>query len=148
APMHDIGKIGIPDAILRKPGKLDDTEWTIMKQHPEIGANILKGDTPLQHMARDIALYHHEKWDGSGYPQGLAGTQITLAARIVAVADVFDALTTVRPYKAAWPVEKAVEFMQKQAGQHFDPDLVRLFLNALPAILEIKEKWKEALLAQ
>ncbi|HBX37860.1 MAG TPA: two-component system response regulator [Pseudohongiella sp.] len=144
APMHDIGKIGIPDAILAKPGKLDAAEWDVMKQHPVIGAHIIgEQSTGLLHTARQIALYHHEKWDGSGYPHGLKGEEIPVEARIVAIADVFDALVSARPYKPAWPVEKAIALIQEEAGRHFDPELVELFLQQLPELLEIKERWAE-----
>jgi putative two-component system response regulator len=139
SPMHDIGKIGIPDQILLKPGKLDPDEWEIMKRHAQIGADILSGDdSEMMAMACEIALTHHEKWDGSGYPHGYSGEQIPLVGRIVAVADVFDALTSVRPYKKAWPVEEAVELLQKESGRHFQPLLVEQFLANLPEILEIK----------
>ncbi|WP_342618232.1 HD domain-containing phosphohydrolase [Rhodoferax sp. GW822-FHT02A01] len=125
SPMHDIGKIGVPDGILLKPGPLDAAEWETMCMHPIIGAEILSGhDSSLLRMAHDIALCHHEKWDGSGYPHGLAETDIPLAARIVAVADVFDALTSKRPYKAAWPVSRALAEMDRMAGAHLDPALV------------------------
>jgi len=144
APMHDVGKIGIPDAILQKRGKLDADEWDIMRTHTTIGAEIIgKHNSRMLEMARSIALYHHEKWDGSGYPQGLAGTDIPLEARIIALADVFDALTSVRPYKPEWPIEKAVELIRSERGQHFDPHLAELFLGQLPAILEIKARWAE-----
>ena len=144
APMHDVGKIGIPDRILQKPGALDKDEWKIMQSHATIGADII-GEHPhgMLALARNIALTHHEKWDGSGYPRGLAGEDIPLEGRIVAVADVFDALTSARPYKAAWPVEEAVQYLRQQRGQHFDPALVDLFLERLPAIVEIKERWAE-----
>ncbi len=144
APMHDVGKIGIPDAVLRKPGKLDGEEWEVMKQHAQIGADII-GEHPsgLLRMAREIALNHHEKWDGSGYPRGIGGAEIPVEARIIAIADVFDALTSERPYKKAWPVEEAVQLLREQSGRHFDPELVELFLGQLPAILEIKERWAE-----
>ncbi len=144
APMHDVGKIGIPDAVLRKPGKLDGEEWEVMKQHAQIGADII-GEHPsgLLRMAREIALNHHEKWDGSGYPRGIGGAEIPVEARIIAIADVFDALTSERPYKTAWPVEEAVQLLCEQSGRHFDPELVELFLGQLPAILEIKERWAE-----
>jgi putative two-component system response regulator len=139
APMHDIGKIGIPDNILQKPGKLDEAEWKIMQSHVEIGADILgDDDSELLKMAKLVALSHHEKWDGSGYPNGLAGEAIPLEGRIVAIADVFDALTAQRPYKRAWSVTEAVEMMQELSGQHFDPQLLALFVNELPKILEIK----------
>lgn len=144
APMHDIGKIGIPDRILQKPGKLDADEWAIMQTHAAIGAHII-GDHPtgMLAMARRIALTHHEKWDGSGYPNRLAGEDIPLEGRIVALADVFDALTSVRPYKRAWTVEEAVTYIRDGAGQHFDPALVELFLQELPALCEIKDRWAE-----
>lgn len=144
SPMHDVGKIGIPDAILQKPGKLDAEEWKIMKRHAEIGARIIGEDgSDLMAMAREVALCHHEKWDGSGYPKGLAGEQIPLAARIVAIADVFDALTSERPYKKAWPVEEATQLIREQAGKHFDPALVEAFLIALPEILQVRQRWQE-----
>jgi putative two-component system response regulator len=146
APMHDIGKIGTPDRILGKPGKLDPDEWEIMKQHPEIGAKIIGDyakDSELFEMARIIALTHHEKWNGTGYPAGLAGEAIPIVGRIVAIADVFDALTTKRPYKEAWPVEKSVSLLQEEAGHHFDPTLVELFLSILPKALEVRAKWME-----
>lgn len=144
APMHDIGKIGIPDLILRKPGKLDPNEWEEMKKHPIIGAKIIgEHSTGLLKTARTIAISHHEKWDGSGYPYQLRGEEIPIEARIVSVADVFDALTTERPYKKAWSVEDACNLLKEQAGKHFDPALIPRFLEKLPEILEIKERWKE-----
>lgn len=144
SPMHDIGKIGIPDAILLKPGKLDPDEWTIMQTHAAIGAELLEGDdSPLLRLAREIALCHHEKWDGSGYPRGLAAEDIPESARIVAVADVFDALTSARPYKPAWPLEKALALMQEQRGRHFDPRVIDHFFAVLPEILEIRERHVE-----
>ena len=144
APMHDVGKIGIPDAVLRKPGKLDAEEWAVMREHAQIGAQIIgEHSSGLLHMAREIALSHHEKWDGSGYPNGLAGEDIPLVGRIVAIADVFDALTSERPYKKAWSVEAAVELLRAEAGRHFDPQLVELFLTQLPVLLEIKTRWAE-----
>ena len=144
SPMHDIGKIGIPDHILLKPGKLDAHEWEIMKQHAQIGADLLDGNpAPLLRMARDIALSHHEKWDGSGYPKGLAGEDIPLVGRVVAVADVFDALTSVRPYKAAWPVEKAVDYLKEQRGRHFEARLVDLFLEELDEVADIRGRYAE-----
>jgi putative two-component system response regulator len=139
APMHDIGKIGIPDAILLKPGKLDAAEWEIMHQHPFMGAEIIgKHDNELLETSRIIALTHHEKWDGSGYPQKLAATDIPLEGRIVAIADVFDALVSVRPYKAAVPVDEALQYLYEQSGRHFDPALIEAFKQALPEILRIK----------
>ena len=144
APMHDIGKIGIPDRVLLKPGKLDDDEWNLMRQHPEFGANIIgEHDSELLKMSLIVARTHHEKWNGKGYPNGLAGEDIPLVGRIVAIADVFDALTTERPYKDAWPVEKAVNLIKEEAGQHFDPDLAKAFVDCLPEILAIKEKYAE-----
>ena len=142
--MHDVGKIGIPDAILQKPGKLTDEEWVVMRQHPEIGAAIM-GEHPsgVLQLAREVALGHHEKWDGSGYPAGLAGEAIPLSARIIAIADVFDALTSVRPYKKAWPPEQAMAHITEQAGKHFDPALVVLFLPLLPELLLIRQRWAD-----
>ncbi|KQW91459.1 two-component system response regulator [Massilia sp. Root418] len=144
APMHDIGKIGIPDRILQKPAKLDEEEWRVMQGHPTIGADIIgRHATGMLAVACQVAQNHHEKWDGSGYPHGLQGEQIPLAGRIVAVADVFDALTSVRPYKQAWSVEQACDYLRAQRGLHFDPHLVDLFLTQLPAVAEIMEKWAE-----
>ena len=145
APMHDVGKIGIPDRILQKPGKLDADEWAIMQTHAGIGGDIIGEHAPggMLALAREIAVSHHEKWDGSGYPRGLAGDDIPLAARIVAVADVFDALTSVRPYKRAWPVADAVDYLQQQKGRHFDGELVDLFVQELPAIDTIRQRWAE-----
>lgn len=142
SPMHDVGKIGVPDNILLKPGKLDADEWEIMKKHSEFGAEIIgEEESPLLRMSAVIALTHHEKWDGSGYPKGLAGKDIPLEGRIVAIADVFDALTSERPYKKAWTVEAAVDMIEQSSGTHFDPDLVRLFHKVLPEILKIKNNY-------
>ncbi len=144
SPMHDIGKIGIPDRILLKPGRLEPEEMEVMKTHTTIGAEILgDDDSDLLRLAREIALTHHEKWDGTGYPQGLAGADIPQSGRIVAVADVFDALTSERVYKRAWPVEDAVAYMREQAGAHFDPELVGHFLDLLPQVLEIRTRFAE-----
>jgi cyclic di-GMP phosphodiesterase len=144
SPMHDVGKIGIPDNILLKPGKLDAAEWKTMQSHVLIGAKILSGDdSDLMVMAHDIALTHHEKWDGSGYPNGLKGDAIPLVGRITAIADVFDALISKRPYKKAWKIERAVELIIKESGRHFDPRLVELFLGKLSEIIVIKEKYAE-----
>ncbi len=138
SPMHDIGKIGVPDRVLLKPGKLDPEEWTIMKRHAAIGAEMLAdGRTPLIEMAETFALTHHERWDGGGYPNGLQGKEIPLVGRIAAIADVFDALTSDRPYKKAWPVEQAAEEIRAQRGRHFDPDLVDVFLSVLPEIVSV-----------
>jgi putative two-component system response regulator len=145
APMHDIGKIGIPDHILLKPGKLDDKEWDIMREHPQIGADIIgEHNSDILQMSRVIALTHHEKWDGSGYPAKLKGEEIPLAGRIIAIADVFDALTTERPYKKAWSVKDAVDLIEKNSGSHFDPNLVSLFREVLPSILDIKDLYGES----
>jgi putative two-component system response regulator len=144
APMHDTGKIGIPDAVLCKNGPLNTEEWAIMRNHCQIGYDILsKSDAPLFTMAAEIALHHHEKWDGSGYPQGLAGLLIPESARIVMVADVFDALTMDRSYKESWPLEKAFASIQDGAGSHFDPALANLFLDIQAQILEIKSIWEQ-----
>jgi putative two-component system response regulator len=140
SPMHDIGKIGIPDSILLKPGKLDAEEWKTMQEHPLMGAEIIgKHDNELLETARVIALSHHEKWDGSGYPLGLKGEDIPLEGRIVAIADVFDALLSIRPYKPALPLEEALHYLHSESGRHFDPQLVRAFEKAMPEILRIRE---------
>jgi putative two-component system response regulator len=144
SPMHDLGKVGIPDRILLKPGKLDHEEWEIMKTHTTIGGEILAGgSSELLQMAETIALTHQEKWDGSGYPKGLAGEEIPLEGRITALADVFDALTSERPYKKAWSVEKSVNLIEEESGKHFDPELAAVFLQILPEILKVKERFKE-----
>ena len=142
APMHDAGKIGIPDSILKKPGPLDDAEREIMKTHTTIGHSILsKSNAPLFRLAAQIALCHHEKWDGSGYPRGLKGEEIPECARIVAIADVFDALTMKRPYKDAWPVEQAMAEIRKGSGSHFDPKLCEAFFSIEPKLRRLKEVW-------
>ncbi|MDH5518503.1 MAG: response regulator [Gammaproteobacteria bacterium] len=144
SPMHDIGKIGVPDQILLKPGKFEPEEWEIMKTHARIGADILSGDdSPMMAMAREIALTHHEKWDGSGYPDGLKGEAIPLVGRISALADVFDALTSERPYKKAWTVDDAVALIKEGSGAHFDPVLVEYFIENLDLIIEVKDKYVE-----
>ncbi|HEU0014892.1 MAG TPA: HD domain-containing phosphohydrolase [Longimicrobium sp.] len=133
ATLHDVGKIGIPDAILLKPGRLTPEERAVMQSHTTIGARILdEGRTPLMQSAERIARHHHERWDGGGYPGGLAGEDIPLDARIVAVADVFDALSHDRPYRPAWPPEKVYEELRAQAGAHFDPRVVDAFLALDP----------------
>ncbi len=130
APLHDIGKLAIPDCILLKPGKLSEREFEVMKAHTACGAQLLDGSgSPVMQMATVIAASHHERWDGSGYPAGLAGEAIPLVGRIVAVADVFDALTHDRPYKSAWPVERALAEIQAGAGSQFDPHVVAAFLS-------------------
>lgn len=144
APMHDVGKIGIPDAILLKPGKLNAEEWAIMQQHAAMGAEIIGQHEPgLLRLAAEIALYHHEKWDGSGYPQGLSGEAIPRSARIVALADVFDALTSERPYKQAWSVEDALALIESESGKHFDPVLVALLPECLPEMLRVRARWPD-----
>jgi putative two-component system response regulator len=144
APMHDIGKIGIADHILLKPGKLTADEYREMQRHPLIGAEIIGDcDSSLLQMAKTVALYHHEKWDGSGYPHGLKGEDIPLEARIVALCDVFDALTSTRPYKQAWSVEDTLRHLRSQKGLHFDPALVDLLEQQLAQILQIKARWAE-----
>ena len=144
APMHDVGKIGIPDRILQKPGPLDPDEWKIMQSHVTIGAEIIgEHDGGMLALARSIALTHHEKYDGSGYPHGLKGDEIPLVGRITAIADVFDALTSERPYKKAWSEQEALDFLHQQKGRHFDPQLVDLFAAQMPAIREVKLRWAE-----
>lgn len=142
SPMHDVGKIGIPDAILLKPGKLTDAEFEHMKKHTEIGARILSGsDVPLLQMSERIAISHHEKWDGSGYPRGLRAEDIPVEGRIVALADVFDALTSRRCYKPAFTVEKALEIIREGSAKHFDPECVDAFMASLGEVLEIKKEF-------
>lgn len=144
APMHDIGKIGTPDSILKKPSKLDADEWKEMQRHAEIGAEII-GDhnDPLLEMAKRIALSHHEKWDGSGYPNGLSGTDIPIEGRIVALADVFDALTSIRPYKKAWTIEDTMNLINSESGKHFDPELVVHFGAILDEAIKIRDAHNE-----
>ncbi|MEW6165478.1 MAG: HD domain-containing phosphohydrolase [Pseudomonadota bacterium] len=148
APMHDIGKVGVADHILLKPGRLDAAEFAEMQKHPLIGGEVLRRCeaqvNALGHsifrIGAEIAEAHHEKFDGSGYPHGLAGEAIPLAARIVAVADVFDALTSKRPYKEAWPLEQALDALRRDAGKHFDPAIIAAFERALPKVLAIYER--------
>lgn len=144
SPMHDVGKVGIPDAILLKPGRLDEEEYRVMQRHARIGYEILRDSpAPLLQVAAQIALSHHEKYDGTGYPQGLAGEDIPLHGRIVAVADVFDALTSARPYKPAWPLDRARDFLLAQSGKHFDPRCVEVFLAAWASMIEIHAHYQE-----
>lgn len=168
APLHDVGKIGIPDSVLRKPGPLNDEEWTIMQRHCEIGERILRERSkavvplldwyaaepdaldghlavcdPVLDMAASIALTHHEKWDGSGYPRGLSGEAIPLESRIVAVADVFDALTSKRPYRAARPEEEALSIISATVDSHFDPKVYQAFLHCLPEIRRLHERFAD-----
>ncbi|MDI6801364.1 MAG: response regulator [Thermodesulfovibrionales bacterium] len=140
APMHDVGKIGIPDDILLKPVNLTDEERKIIKMHTVIGSKILSGtNLPLLEFAREIALSHHERWDGDGYPIGLKGTDIPLSGRIVAITDVFDAVTSDRIYKSAWPIEMALNYIKDQRGRQFDPEVVDAFFNVADNILQIKK---------
>jgi two-component system response regulator RpfG len=144
APLHDIGKIGIPDQILLKQDRLDGAEWDIMRSHPLIGHEILKGSaSKYVRMGSLIALGHHEKYDGSGYPNGLVSDHIALSARIVAVADVYDALTSVRPYKKAWTADEAFEFLQRERGRHFDPQLVDAFTGVKGAVERIRHELRD-----
>jgi putative two-component system response regulator len=144
AMLHDIGKIGIRDHILLKPGKLTSEEFEIMKTHAEIGAQIIGDhDSEMLQMAKLIARSHHEKWDGSGYPYGLSGEDIPIVGRIVAIADVFDALHSVRPYKTAWTIEGALELIAGEAGRHFDPKLVALFLGLEADVRQIALDYRE-----
>ncbi len=143
APMHDVGKIGIPDQILGKPGRLTDEERELMNRHPLIGYQILHDQvsSSLTDLAAEVALNHHERWDGSGYPRGLRGEQIPLSARIVALCDVYDALRSPRPYKAAWSSERAQEHIREQAGQHFDPQLVEVMIGLFEQIETIRTEY-------
>ena len=143
APMHDVGKIGISDAILLKPGRLTEDEFTVMKTHTEIGMRLLTGEDALMVAAREIAVCHHERWDGTGYPAGLTGEEIPVLGRICAIADVFDALTSARPYKQPWSVASAIEWIHQQSGTHFDPAVVAGFDLAMPDILRIRELYRD-----
>ena len=141
SPMHDVGKIGIPDTILLKPGKLDPAEREIMNQHVQIGADIVGDDADeLLMMARLMALCHHEKWDGTGYPKGLRGEEIPLEARIASICDVFDALTSSRPYKTAWTSQDALDYVNAQSGLAFDPHLVQAFNRIAPDIIALRDR--------
>jgi putative two-component system response regulator len=145
SPMHDVGKIGIPDHILLKPARLSRDEFEIMKQHAEIGHQILSGSgSELVNLAAVIAYTHHEKWNGSGYPRQLARMDIPVEGRIAAVADVFDALTSARPYKQPWSIDAAVQWMKTGRGVHFDPELLDLFLGSMDEVLEIREQFQDA----
>lgn len=144
SPMHDVGKLGVPDAILLKPGKLDDDERRIMEKHTVFGAKIMEGsDSEVLEWSRVIALSHHEKWDGTGYPEKLGGADIPETGRIVALADVFDALTSKRVYKPAFPLEKAREIIQKDSGTHFDPEVVGVFCKCFDEIYEIYKEERD-----
>ncbi|MDE1145338.1 MAG: HD domain-containing protein [Azospirillaceae bacterium] len=141
APLHDVGKIGIPDAILLKPGPLDAQEWDVMRTHTTIGAGILMGSgLPLLDLAAEVALSHHERWDGEGYPRALKGNSIPVSGRIVCLVDVFDALMSVRPYKEAWPLVRVLDHLNDGAGRQFDPALVRLFLANLQDFVAIRDR--------
>jgi putative two-component system response regulator len=141
APMHDIGKMGIPDSILLKPGKLTREELQVVKSHTTIGAKILAhSKSDILRLAHDTALTHHEKWDGTGYPCGLRGSDIPLVGRIVGLVDVYDALTTVRPYKNPYPEDVALEIIQRERGRHTDPELTDIFLANIDAVLQVKRE--------
>lgn len=145
--MHDIGKVGIPDAVLLKPGKLEPEEWKVMQGHAQIGYENLKGSSSkLLQTGCEIALTHHERWDGTGYPNNLKGEEIPIAGRIVCIADVFDALVSKRPYKEPWPVEKAFGLIESEAGKHFDPRLAELFLKNRDRVVEIKQTYEDGAL--
>ncbi len=144
APMHDIGKIGIPDHILLKPGKLTPEEFVVIQTHCQMGYNIIgEQSSDIMNMGALIALTHHEKWNGRGYPRQLAGEEIPLAGRLCAIGDVFDALTSVRPYKKGWSVEDALGLIEKESGEHFDPALAKLFLESKPNIIEIMQQYQD-----
>jgi putative two-component system response regulator len=144
ASMHDVGKIGIPDKILLKPGRLEPDEWKVMQTHVDIGVEILSGnDSPLIVMARMVAETHHERWDGNGYPNNLVGEAIPIEGRICALCDVFDALTSKRPYKKEWSVKEALSYINEQSGSHFDPKLVTLFHSILEQILDLRSKYSD-----
>ncbi len=142
--LHDVGKIGIPDSILQKPGELTLEEWEVMKTHTTIGAKLLYGSaSSFLKMGEEIALTHHEKWDGTGYPRGLKGNDIPMAGRICGLCDVFDALTSQRPYKEAWPDDKALKEIEKEKGSHFDPHMVECFFEILPQIRRVFQEYGE-----
>lgn len=144
APMHDIGKIGIPDGVLLKPGKLNANEWEIMQSHTTIGYEILSNSqSKYMQMGAVIALYHHERFDGKGYPNGLRGNDIPLIARIVTVADIYDALVSVRPYKDAWPTQDAIDYLKAQAGTQLDPQCVEAFCQRIPQIMQIQRDYAD-----
>ena len=141
SPLHDVGKLGIPDAILRKPGSLTPEEWVVMRQHSTLGGRILMNSaSELLRAGHIIALTHHEKWDGSGYPKGLRGEEIPLQGRICAIADVFDALTSERPYKKAFSNEKAFEILEEGKGKHFDPELIDKFVDSTDEVIAVQQE--------
>jgi len=142
--MHDIGKIGIPDAILLKKGKLDDQEWEVMKRHTIIGYEILRdSSSELLQMAALVALDHHERWDGTGYPNRKRGEEISLWGRMTAIADVFDALMSRRPYKEPWSLERTVDYMGGLSGKAFDPQLMEIFLENIEEVMDIRERYRD-----
>jgi len=144
SPMHDIGKVGIPDAILNAPRKLTDEEFTVMKTHASLGFDMLKNShKPILQAAAIVTNEHHEKWNGSGYPRGISGEEIHIYGRITAIADVFDALGSERVYKEAWEIEKILALFKEQSGKHFDPTLVKLFLDNLEIFLKIRDKFQD-----
>ena len=144
SPMHDIGKIGVPDTVLKKPGKLNEEEWRMMAEHTRIGGQIIgESKSELLSIAKIVAEQHHEKWNGEGYPEQLKATKINLFARLTSIADVFDALTSKRPYKGAWTTADAVAFIQNEKRRHFDPKGVDAFIVALPGIIDVKNKFSE-----
>lgn len=144
APMHDVGKLGIPDTILLKAGRLTPEEFAVMRRHPQIGHDILKGSSSnILRLGATIALTHHEKFDGSGYPQGLDGEAVPIAGRIVAVADVFDALTSSRPYKPAWPLSRAIALLREGRGSHFDPHCVDALLHSWDHVIEVQSRYRD-----
>lgn len=144
SPLHDVGKLGIPEAILSKPGKLTPEEFAVIRRHPEIGHEIIKSSSsPFLLAGSEVCLSHHEKWDGSGYPRGIRGEEIPLFGRISAIADVFDALTTSRPYKEPWPIAKALEYLESEKNRHFDARLVGLFLALRENVQAICDLYKE-----
>ena len=144
SPMHDIGKVGIPDSILKKPGKLTDDEWKVMKTHAQTGYNILNTcERPIIRTAAIVSQQHHEHWDGNGYPQGLKGEDIHIYGRITAVADVFDALSSDRVYKKAWPMEEVLSYFKEQRNKQFDPVLTDILLDNIEEFLEIKNTFTD-----
>jgi putative two-component system response regulator len=148
SPMHDIGKIGVPDRVLLKPGILGAADWQLLRSHTTMGAAIIgEHRSALLREARIIALSHHEKWDGTGYPGGLAGEAVPLSGRLAALADVFDALTSERPYKRAWRVDEAVALIRAESGKHFEPRLIRVFDEVLPELLRCREQYPDDIVA-
>lgn len=144
SPLHDVGKIGIPDSVLLKPGRLDDAELKVMRRHPQIGGQIIPEDSAdVIRMAKRIALTHHERWDGAGYPAGLKGEEIPLEGRIAAICDVYDALLSERPYKEPWTQDAALTYLRDNSGRHFDPDLVATFLEMAPQMDAIRERYRD-----